>query len=352
MDLLPWLTDAEILAARGPREPGQRVEPGERGELADLDGSKGSLDPAKPYAFLVEPEIMPNGALEDVATIFTLNAECSFRCLVCDLWKYTTPRGTAPAPVADQVEWALAQLPDANPSDRGMPSSHVPHIPHVKIYNAGSFFDTGSISLADRARIAKLMAGRQTLIVECHPRLVDRHCAEFAAALAPVELQVAMGLETVDPVVLPRLNKGMSLEDFERAARFLRDCGVSVRAFIMLGPPGQRGKEAVSWAKRSIDFAFSVGVECCVVIPVRPGDGIVDQLERQGHFARPTLPELETVLAYGLELRAGRVFADLWDLEDFFDCAECSPARAEALKKMNASQQPALQAGCSCLHPV
>ncbi len=77
----------------------------------------------------------------------------------------------------------------------------------------------------------------------------------------------------------------------------------------------------------------------------------MDQLERQGHFARPTLPELETVLAYGLELRAGRVFADLWDLEDFFDCAECSPARAEALKKMNASQQPARQTGCSCMHP-
>jgi radical SAM enzyme (TIGR01210 family) len=297
------------------------------------------VDPAKPYAFFVEEEAMPAGGLEDIAAIFTTNPECPFRCLVCDLWKYTTPRGTASASVADQVEWALAQLQDAN---------CVNPAPHVKIYNAGSFFDIQSISLDDRARIAKGVAGRQTLIVECHPRLVDHHCAEFAASIAPARLQVAMGLETVDPVVLPRLNKGMSLKDFERAARFLTDCGVAVRAFILLGPPGHRGEGAVRWAKRSIDYAFSVGVECCVVIPVRPGNGIVDRLERLGHFARPSLAELEATLAYGLESRGGRVFADVWDIDDFFDCAECSAGRAASLRRMNETQRPALQLECAC----
>ena len=76
MTEFPRLADAEILAARGSRE---------------------ALDPARPYAFLIEPERMPGGDLEDVATIFTTNPECSFRCLMCDLWKYTTPRGTRAA---------------------------------------------------------------------------------------------------------------------------------------------------------------------------------------------------------------------------------------------------------------
>jgi radical SAM enzyme (TIGR01210 family) len=318
MTELPPLADAEILAARGPRHP---------------------VDATRPYAWFVEAEPMPNGTLEDVATIFTSNSECSFRCLMCDLWKYTTPRGTLPAPVADQVEWALAELANVHGGR---------HAPHVKIYNAGSFFDTGSISLDDRARIAKAVAGRRTLVVECHPRLVDRHCSEFAAAIAPVELQLAMGLETVDPVVLPRLNKGMSLSDFESAARSLTDWGLRVRAFIVLGLPGQLGERAVYWAKRSIDYAFSVGVECCVVIPARPGNGIVDQLERTGHFARPTLPELEATLAYGLESRRGRVLADVWDIEDFFDCAECSASRAASLRRMNATQRPAPALECTC----
>ena len=135
---LPPLADAEILAARGPRA---------------------AVDPAKPYAFFVEPEAIchgGHGSLEDVATIFTTNPECPFRCLVCDLWKYTTPRSTVAASVADQVEWALARLADANSGN---------HAPHVKIYNAGSFFDTGSISLYDRARIAKAMLGRGWMFV-------------------------------------------------------------------------------------------------------------------------------------------------------------------------------------------
>jgi hypothetical protein len=252
---------------------------------------------------------------------------------VCDLWKYTSERGAAAAPVADQVASALAQFPSA---------------PHVKIYNAGSFFDTTAISRDDRTRIAQLVAGRRTLIVECHPRLVNRDCAELAAAIAPVKLEVAMGLETVDPDVLPLLNKGMDLEDFERAARFLVDCGVNVRAFILLGPPGHRGHRAVLWAQRSLDYAYSVGVECCVVIPVRPGNGIVEALERDGHFARPTLAALEAALAHGLAAGRGRAFADLWDIETFFDCERCSAERAAAIRRMNLTQRPAPPLHCSC----
>ena len=309
---LPQLDDAAILAARGPRA---------------------AVDPGSPYASLVEPEWTTEGVVEDVATIFVTNAECPCRCLVCDLWKYTTERNAPPAPVAEQVEAALKEL---SPTD------------HVKIYNAGSFFDTQAIPGADRDRIAALMAGRQTLIVECHPKLVDARCVEFAQSIAPTHLQVAMGLETVDPELLPRLNKGMRLEDFDRATHFLTSRGISVRAFILLGPPGHRGDQAVHWAKRSIDHAVSIGVECCVVIPVRPGNGIVDELERAGLFARPTLAELEAVVAYGLEAGKGRVFADLWDIEDFFTCPQCSTRRAAALREFNLSQQPTPPVRCRC----
>jgi hypothetical protein len=316
MTELPRFSDAAILAARGSRE---------------------AVDPTMPYAHFVEPEPTPEGRIEDVATVFVTNRECSFRCLVCDLWKHTTGRDAVSASVAEQVGWALAKLPRTS---------------HVKIYNSGSFFDTQAISRNDRARIGELVEGRQTLIVECHPRLVNQDCAEFAAAIAPVRLQVAIGLETVDPALLPRLNKGMSLYDFERAVRFLMECGVDVRAFVLLGPPGHRGDQAVLWAKRSLDHAFSLGVECCVVIPVRPGNGIVDELERKGFFARPVLSELEAVIVHGLRTarwpEGERVFADLWDIEDFFDCANCSALRAAALRRMNLTQLPAVPVRCSC----
>ena len=316
MSELPQFADAAILAARSPRD---------------------AIDPTRPYACFVEPEATPAGPAEDVATVIVAGRECAFRCLVCDLWKHTSEGPPGSTTVGEQIEWALSKLP---------------YTTRVKIYNSGSFFDAKAIPKSERARIAELIQGRGTLIVECHPRLVGRPCAEFASAIAPVEFQVAMGLETVDLAVLPRLNKSMTLDDFDRAAHFLIENGIAVRAFILLGPPGHHGEQAVLWAKRSLDHAFSLGVECCVVIPVRPGNGIVDQLERSGIFARPTLSQLEAVLGYGLESGLGpekrRVFADLWDIEGFFTCPHCSARRAAALRSMNVTQRPVAPVACHC----
>lgn len=318
--LPPNLDDAAILAARGPRAP---------------------LDPSRPYRCLVEPEPLVRGGVTDVAAIFATGAECPFRCLMCDLWKHTLERSESVPSVADQVERALQELPD---------------VPHVKIYNAGSFFDSQAISAADRARIAELVRGRERVIVECHPLLVDQRCAEFAAAIAPTILEVAMGLETVDPLVLSRLNKRMRLSDFDRAARLLLDSGAEIRAFILLGPPGHFGAESVEWARRGVEHALSLAASYAVVIPVRPGNGILDQLERQGLFVRPTLAELTRVLTHGLESRGtsaqgrsdGCVLVDLWDIENSFDCPDCDPLRAEALRRMNLTQRPVAVVDCDC----
>jgi sugar phosphate isomerase/epimerase len=157
-----------------------------------------------------------------------------------------------------------------------------------------------------------------------------------------------MGLETVDPEVLPRIKPSMSLGDFDDAARFLKDNGIDVRAFVLLGPPGHIGPERTEWAKRSIDHAFSLGVECCVVIPVRPGNGMVDALAAQGLYERTSLAEIEAVVGYGIRLGRGRVFADLWDVEQFATCEHCSPARRAALERMNLTQRLSAPLDCMC----
>ena len=165
-----------------------------------------------------------------------------------------------------------------------------------------------------------------------------------------------MGLETVDPLALSRLNKRMSLSDFDRAAQLLLDSGVGIRAFILLGPPGHFGAESVEWAQRSLEYALSLGASYAVVIPVRPGNGILDQLENRGLFARPTLAQLAEVLNHGLTLRVmegearrqGCVLVDLWNIEDSFDCPDCDPLRAEALRRMNLTQRPVEVIDCGC----
>jgi radical SAM enzyme (TIGR01210 family) len=290
------------------------------------------VDPTRPYAFLVEPERTRAGLVEDTAVLFLTNRECPFRCLMCDLWKNTTDARVPDGAIAAQVEYALSRLPPAR---------------HVKLYNAGNFFDAQAIPPADWPRMAELLAPFQTVIIECHPRLVGPRCLEFRRLLRP-ELQVAMGLETVHPDVLPRLNKRMTLDDFAAATRFLTSHDIAVRAFILLRPPFLDEEQGVHWAKESIRFAFDMGVECCVVIPTRAGNGAMEELQRQGHFTPPRLRSLEEVYEYGVGLRRGRVFADLWDVERFFDCERCGPARAKRLHAMNLTQEPAPRAACDC----
>ena len=270
-------------------------------------GQKNCVDPQKPYAWLIEKERTISGKIEDIAIIFLTNRECSFHCLMCDLWKNTTDESVPLGSIPNQIEWALNQLPP---------------VKHLKLYNSGSFFDERAIPKEDYQKIASLISSLETVIVECHPKLINEKCLAFRDMLKP-ELQIALGLETVHTETLSKLNKQMTLDDFSKAVSFLNKHSIKSRAFILLRPPFQSEEEGVFWAEKSIDFAFSSGIECCTIIPVRAGNGALDLLQEQGNFAPPEIQSLETVLEYGIGLNKGRVFADTWDLGLFSNCDNC-----------------------------
>jgi uncharacterized Fe-S cluster-containing MiaB family protein len=209
----------------------------------------------------------------------------------------------------------------------------LPAARHVKLYNSGSFFDPRAIPPADYAPIAARLAGFERVIVESHPALVGEDCLRFRDLLSG-RLEVAMGLETVHPEVLPRLNKQMTLEQFAGAADFLRRTGMDLRAFILVKPPYMPADEAVDWAQRSLDFAFESGASASTLIPTRAGNGAMKALA----FTSPSIAMLEASLSYGIGLARGRVFADLWDLRRFSTCDACFDARADRLLQMNLQQ--------------
>jgi radical SAM enzyme (TIGR01210 family) len=162
------------------------------------------------------------------------------------------------------------------------------------------------------------------------------------------ELQVALGLETVHPEILPKLNKQMTLDDFSKAAHYLTQNRIRSRAFILLRPPFLSESEGEYWAKRSIDFAFDVGIECCTVIPVRAGNGAMDLLMKNGDFTMPDIHSLERVMEYGIGIGAGRVFVDVWDLELFSKCKNCIDQRTRRLTTMNLRQRISKPVVCTC----
>ena len=328
--------DRFVLARRGPRHP---------------------VDPWAPPRVVVDPEPDGNGGVADVATIFVTGRECPWRCVMCDLWRDTletdTPLGAIPhqirlglasisQPAAEPVAEPAAQ-PGAQPGAEGAEGRR---IRHVKLYNAGSFFDDRAVPPGDDAAVARAVAGLSRLTVESHPRLVGDRTWRFRDRLTP-SLEVAMGLETAHPDALARLNKGCTLDDFALAARALTAHGVGLRVFLLVHPPFVPAGEQVAWLLRSIDVAIDAGASVIALIPTRddPRDagrpGPMTALAADGLFAPPTLVTLEDAAAHAMRHAAGRarVVADLWDLAAFATCPACLDARRARLLRLNLEQR-------------
>tara|TARA_R110002111_G_scaffold260623_1_gene332113 strand:+ start:11420 stop:12346 length:927 start_codon:yes stop_codon:yes gene_type:complete len=285
--------------------------------------SRNRVSPQIPYAFLNETECAADGVLTEISTIFLTNRECPFRCLMCDLWKNTTDYTLEPGMIPEQIEFALAKLPPAR---------------QIKLYNSGNFFDPQAIPRKDYTQIAALAEPFERVIVENHPLLCNQSCLDFQQ-LIPGQLEVALGLETIHQKILQALNKKMTLDDFSRAVTFLLSHSIPVRAFILLKPPFMEEQAGIEWAIRSVEYAFSLGIECCSIIPTRSGNGMLEQLEQAGQFSPPQLASVETTLEACLNLKQGRVFMDLWDLEQHYQHEPHWNDRLERLKQMNLLQK-------------
>jgi len=289
-----------------------------------------------------------------------------------------------------------------------------PTFRQIKLYNSGSFFDPRAIPPEDYGAISSRVRGFERVIVECHPALVGNSVLEFrdllnatdiskayplvnrptpspsqppsrreggeensAAALPSCggagggfvgaratlnrtahsagvvqKLEVAMGLETAHPQVLEKLNKRMTLDQFQRAAEFLRANNIALRVFVLAKPPFLDEVEALHWAKRSIDFALDCGAKAISLIPTRLGNGALEALAERGESSPPKLATLEAALDYGIGSKRARVFADLWDLERFSDCKECFERRRARLHEMNLRQilKPLVMCECCRRH--
>jgi radical SAM enzyme (TIGR01210 family) len=159
-----------------------------------------------------------------------------------------------------------------------------------------------------------------------------------------VVLEVAIGLETVHPELLERLNKRVTTADFVAAAEWLRMRGMALRSFVLLRPPFLTEDEGLEWAKRTIDVAIDNGATFTALIPVRGGNGAMDTLRAAGDWAPPSLTSLEAGLCHGLtisgKLPHQRVTADVWDISLFSDAGDAdSAAIIERVNQMNLHQK-------------
>lgn len=332
-------------------------------QIVSLRGPKNSVDPLRPYAYLIEYEMSRSRLVESVATVFLANRECPYRCLMCDLWKNTTDETVPIGAIPTQIKHALENLDLIKTNRIGPERASKKPTSQIKLYNSGNFFDAKAIPPKDLPVIADGLNGAfgagsfENIIVENHPQLCTQRVVDFKKQLNGT-LEIAIGLETIHPKVISKLNKQMTLDDFRRSVEFLVSHDMFVRCFILLRPPFLSEEEGIEWALKSIEFAYSAGVECCAVIPTRSGNGVMNSLQNDNDFEEPKLSSLESVMEQGLKISGNdrRLFVDLWDAGRFSHCEKCCKARVDRLGRMNDSQsndmqsiEPAIECECESM---
>jgi len=283
---------------------------------------------------LRERERLASGAIVDSVTVFPIGAECPFACVYCDLWQHTLgPVPSAPGSLPRQLRRGLAAVGAA--------------AEQVKVYNGSNFFEERAVPAADDGALLEVLVPFPRVVVECHPRWIGERCFRFAARLAG-RLQVAIGLETVHPEALPRLGKAMTVERFDRAVDALLRQGIGARAFVLVGAPFVPSAETVEWTVRSVEHALRRGVEHVSLLPVRGGNGAVDEARRRGELRPPTLGELEDAFDASSSLGVpGVVTVDLWDLDEGLTCLACRDPRRQRLERMNLGGAVEPRVACS-----
>ena len=293
-----------------------------------LRGAKPAADPWAEPPWNLERERRLAGGTRAALTVFLTGAECPYTCVFCDLWQHTLDEATPPGALPEQLRRVLERQTSPPEPDACL-----------KLYNASNFFEPRAVPEIDDEALARLAEPFDRVVVECHPKLVGERCRHFAERLAGRQdgrLEVAMGFESVHPRALPRLGKGATRGDLERAAGRLERFGVGLRAFVLVGAPYVPEPERMPSVLDTVRFALELGARHVSLIPVRGGNGALEVLAGRGEWRAPTVGEIEEALDRSLELAgaAAVVAADPWDLERLATCPECAGTRRERIERI------------------
>lgn len=258
-----------------------------------------SVSAERPYAVIREREACDGGGTVSVTTVFLTASECPVGCKMCDLWQNTLEHPTPRGAISRQIDHAQASGPRTD---------------WIKLYNSGNFFDPNSIPVDDYEAIANRCIDYQRVVVENHPRFGRKRTLRFRDLLGAARLEVAVGLETVQPRWLGRLGKGMSRDQFDRYAGWLRDNAIDLRVFLIVGVPGIDAEESLRWARLSVRHAIKVGARHVSLIPARYGHGWEGQGDRLPAVA---IEQLALLQQQGIDDAGGTavVTIDLWDAD-------------------------------------
>ncbi|MBU4246078.1 MAG: DUF5591 domain-containing protein [Nanoarchaeota archaeon] len=176
------------------------------------------------------------------------SGKCSWgKCIFCNFGKnHAAKRGKLFNPMRNEmIEKKVPMLDLSVFKERIERAVNGTKIDTLKFFNSGSFLDEAQISAKMRRFLFSKCeeTGIKELIVECRAEHVTemklnelKHELEELGKNTP-KLTFAIGLEVADDAVLKKIQKGMTLAQYERAEKVIRKTGFGVRTYLMANLP-------------------------------------------------------------------------------------------------------------------
>lgn len=261
-------------------------------------------------------------------------------CSMCGYSKDTLGRSATPQELSEQLRRALSLY-------RGEP--------YVKIYTSGSFLDDREVDPASRVQIVQGFSKARRLLFETLPEFPTVETLGPLRAVFPGEIEVALGLESTDPVVLQRfVNKGSSPAEYLAAADRVRALGLRAKGYLLLKPPYLTESESVEDVVRSVRAA-APHFDALSVNPVHIQNGtVVEWLYRRRQYRPPWLWSVVDALQRGATLRGSSRLVSFPTAGGLprgpHNCGSCDTRVLRAIQEASLTQEfgPLAALECSC----
>lgn len=202
-------------------------------------------------------------------------------CTMCGYVDDTRVRGPTEEELLDQIDHVVQAAEG---------------VPWVKLYNSGSMLDPDEVPPRVLERVVEAFEGAEMLTIESRAEFVTDETVSLLGD--PSRVEVAIGMESAcDAVLAGSVHKGMTMDDFQRAAGVVRGAGAALRAYVLLKPPFLTEAEAIEDAVEAVAGAVSAGATTASLNPVNvQGGTLVDYLHHRREYEPPWLWSVVEVL--------------------------------------------------------
>ncbi len=239
---------------------------------------------------------------------------------------------------------------------------------HIDLFGLGTFFDDVEMPPSARRKIVDEIkqAGIKSLLIESRAEYItERRLKEIVRVLSPIRLEVAIGIESTNPLIRETLlKKNCRKETLEKAISLLGKAKVGFLGYVLLKPPSvfddNREKEAIEDAVKSAVDIFTLGKKYSTSTRVGLNPFY---LPNKNQFSREelenyTLPSLWSVIEVLRRThRAGTVFVGLnseglttGPRGEACSCNNCTEDLKQAIREYNGSRNlgKLLSYNCEC----